>query len=183
MTYRGIKRAKVIIKGWIISLLVVMIAGVVGNIVYIIKSHDDFKPKAYYCTITIEEVELLEKWEYKGLITELFDTPHIYVEGNLKKQSLDGYARPLIRLVKIEADLCNYSYAYTLAHELVHVKYQTGNETWTSYKSFIILYESGSSALRHIALLYAQDQLGGLYEGTEYDCSYYIADYLNLLEG
>lgn len=182
MTYRTIKKAKVIIKSLIIFLLAIMITGVVSNIVYIVKSHDNFKPKTYHCTITVEDALLLEKWEYKGLLTELFDTPYIYTEGDLNKHSVDGYARPLIRLVRIDSNLSNFSYAYTLVHELTHVKYQTGNETWTSYKSFIILYESGSSALQYIALKYAQDQLGGLYEGTEYDCSYYIAEYLNLLE-
>jgi len=181
MTYRGIKKAKIIIKSWIIFLLSIMLMGVVSNIIYIVKSHDDFKPKAYYCTIAIEEFNLLEKWEYKALIENLFDTPHIYTEGDLSKRNADGFALPLIRFVKIDSDLSRFNYAYTLTHELTHVKYQTGNETWTSFKAFTILYESGSVALKHIALKYAQDQLDGFYKNTEYDCSYYIAEYLNLI--
>lgn len=63
------------------------------------------------------------------MITDYIDTPHIYIEKELKDAYTCGEAHPLIRTIFIDKDLSNITYAYTLAHELVHVKYQTGNET------------------------------------------------------
>lgn len=176
--YMRRQKIKFSIKILIIVLLSIMLAGTVFNIIYITKSHDKFKPKGYYTTIALEEIQPLEKWEYKALINELFNTPHIYIENNIKKQNVDGFAIPFIRVIVVEPNLSNVDYAYALAHEFVHVKYQTGNETWTSYKAFVELYESGSSALKYVALRYAVRQLQGCYADTEYDCSYYIFEYL-----
>ena len=108
------------------------------------------------------------------------NTPHFYIENDLSKKDYDGFALPLIRVAVVDSQLSGADYAIALTHELVHIKYQTGNETWTSFKTFVVLYESKSIILQNVALYYAQQQLSGMYI-DDYDCSYYIAEYLNLI--
>lgn len=174
-----IKKAKYWIKLTIIFLLSLMLCGVVTNIIYIIKSHDDFKPKSYRSDFELINItNPLEKWEYKALITAYIDTPHIYMETEFKEVTTTGEAHPLIRLVLVDKRIDNVTYAYTLAHELVHVKYQTGNETWVTFKAFTLLFESGCKPLQEVALQFAEEQLNGEIFSNEYDCSYYIFEYL-----
>ena len=68
---------------------------------------------------------------------------------------------------------------WTLTHELVHYKYQSSNETFTNFKTWQLLYESGVSILVARAKYEAYDQgeLGGS-KNTEYDISWYIVNYL-----
>lgn len=82
------------------------------------------------------------------------------------------------RVIEIDKNLDIHTYIITYAHELCHIRYQVGNETYTAYMTFVRLYESGNSELRYHALVYAQDVIGGGYSGTAYDCGYYILEYL-----
>ena len=61
------QRIKYIIKWIIIALLVSMLSLVIFDIVYIVKSHDKFKPRNYETNITIQSSRVLNKWEYKAL--------------------------------------------------------------------------------------------------------------------
>lgn len=119
----------------------------------------------------------LTKQTARTIIAELFNTPHIYLERGLPSNQ-DGRSRIMWRVIEIEKNLDIHTYIITYAHELCHIRYQVGNETYTAYMTFVRLYESGNTELRYHALVYAQDVIGGGYSGTTYDCGYYILEYL-----
>lgn len=119
----------------------------------------------------------LTKQTARTTIAKLFNTPHIYFEKDLPPQD-NGISIIMWRVVQIDKDLDVHTYIITYAHELCHVRYQVGNETYTAYMTFVRLYESGNTELRYHALVYAQDVIAGGYSGTAYDCGYYILEYL-----
>lgn len=119
----------------------------------------------------------LSKQTARTTIANLFNTPHIYREKDLPPQE-NGRSKIMWRIVEIDKNLDVHTYIVTYAHELCHVRYQVGNETYTAYMTFVRLYESGNTELRYHALVYAQDVIAGGYSGTAYDCGYYILEYL-----
>ena len=120
---------------------------------------------------------ILTKQTARTTIANLFNTPHIYFEKDLPPQD-NGISIIMWRVVQIDKDLDVHTYIITYAHELCHVRYQVGNETYTAYMTFVRLYESNNAELQYHALVYAQDVISGDYSGTEYDCGYYILEYL-----
>ena len=122
--------------------------------------------------------QTLTKETAKELVSDLYNTPHIYFEKDLK-DGISGLAIPYLRLVFVDENLISLHYFITTyAHELTHVKYQVVNETFTAYKTFTTLYESGNAELKYHAMVYANDVLRGAYRRGEYDCGYYILEYL-----
>ena len=119
----------------------------------------------------------LTKQTARTTIANLFNTPHIYREKDLPAQE-NGRSKIMWRIVEINKNLDVHTYIVTYTHELCHVRYQVGNETYTAYMTFVRLYESNNAELQYHALVYAQDVISGDYSGTEYDCGYYILEYL-----
>ena len=140
-------------------------------------SYKNYKPKEYeHSQFYNPQVNIsLDKTSARKLIKKLVKTPHTY-----KEKQIDGYGRSIIlfRKVEININLGIEDYVITYTHELTHLKYLTENETWVSYKTFKTLYESGNTELKYIALNYANKVLQGNWQGTEYDCGYYILKYL-----
>lgn len=120
---------------------------------------------------------ILTKQTAHTTIAKLFNTPHIYFEKDLPPQD-NGISIIMWRVVQIDKDLDVHTYIVTYTHELCHVRYQVGNETYTAYMTFVRLYESNNAELQYHALIYAKDVISGDYSGTEYDCGYYILEYL-----
>lgn len=119
----------------------------------------------------------LTKQTARTTIANLFNTPHICREKDLPPQE-NGRSKIMWRIVEIDKNLDVHTYIVTYTHELCHVRYQVGNETYTAYMTFVRLYESNNAELQYHALVYAQDVISGDYSGTEYDCGYYILEYL-----
>lgn len=119
----------------------------------------------------------LTKQTARTTIAKLFNTPHIYREKDLPPQE-NGRSKIMWRIVEIDKNLDVHTYIVTYTHELCHVRYQVGNETYTAYMTFVRLYKSNNAELQYHALVYAQDVISGDYSGTEYDCGYYILEYL-----
>lgn len=167
------KRKKIIIL--ILVLLNLYFWSVIG---YSKLSYNTYKPKEYeYTQLYNPQVNItLDKSSARKLISKLVKTPHTY-----KEKQIDGYGRSIIlyRKVEINTNLDIEDYVITYTHELMHIKYCTENETWVSYKTFKTLYESENAELKYIALNYANKVLSGYWQGTEYDCGYYILKYLN----
>ena len=68
---------------------------------------------------------------------------------------------------------------WTLTHELVHYKYQSSNETFTNFKTWQLLYESGINILVSRAKYEAYCQCTlGYFKNTQYDITWYIVEYL-----
>lgn len=151
---------------------------------YFIFAYNDLEVKSY------EPVQLkfqtinytISKEEAKQLIANLFDVEHTYIETNDIPETDFANSNIARKEVKIRTDLDLVEYVISYTHELVHIKYELYDETNTAYKTFIELYESGHEELQNISLVYAQSVIDGCYKGTEYDCGYYILEYLYKIE-
>ena len=98
---------------------------------------------------------------------------YIYREKELEPFTY-GQTYIMFRWVEISEDLDLNTYAETLCHELVHLKYNTGDERFTTYQTFVILYES---EFRQIALNMLYGQANGQYS-YDYDCYAQMVNYL-----
>lgn len=114
------------------------------------------------------------KEEVRKSVVGLFDTPHFYFEKDIEA---DGMALLLVGTIIINPEVSKEMYGYVLAHELTHLKYRVGNESWVSFKAFTILYESENEILQNSALYYADKVMSGWF-GEDYNIGYYILEYL-----
>ena len=112
------------------------------------------------------------KSELKTLVSELYDTPHIYGETKRNSRCLVPF-----RIVKISDKLHDYAYVKQYAHELTHIKYQTKDERFVVYTTITTLYESGNEYLQWVAIDYANEFLTKSLPEKSYDCGYYLQEY------
>ena len=112
--------------------------------------------------------------ELKSKIDKLFNQKYIYI-GTL------GNSKTFIplRIVFVNENVYLREYAKQLAHELCHLKYQTRNEMFVTYKTIVELYESGDEFLKYVAVDYANEVWAGKFHNTDYDCGAYLIDYFN----
>ena len=116
--------------------------------------------------------------ELKGLVDNLFDTPHFVVKMGKKTQNW-ATSSCMFRVVFISQDLQDEDLVLMYAHELAHIKFFNVNETYISFKTFETLYESENEILKNIAERYAHKVVTlGNEKGTKSDCGYYILRYL-----
>ena len=118
------------------------------------------------------------KEQVKQIIANLFNVEHSYNETNDLPETDSANSIIGRKEVNIRPDLPLIEFTVSYAHELVHIKYEYYDETITAYQTFVDLYESGNDELKNISLVYAQSIMDGCYKGTEYDCGYYILQYL-----
>lgn len=100
---------------------------------------------------------------------------HLYFYG---EQDLpvgrDGRTIILLRDIKMRKSLTNEEYILAFAHELCHLKGWANNERYTSYLTFVKLY---NSEFKDVALKFAVDMNNGCYP-FEYNCYGQIEKYL-----
>lgn len=163
------------IKTILIVLLLVTLFLTVYQI-YHIRFYYKMKPKSYnYCIFTNQynciKYSLNEKLE---LVRKEFDTHHLLfkTEGDIKSS-------PLFRSVYLNYNEDDLTLVKAYAHELTHIKYQTINETYTTYKSIIALIESSNEYLHYVGMNYANEVCSGRYINTNYDCGAQLLEYLN----
>ena len=118
------------------------------------------------------------KEQIKQIIANLFNVEHSYNETSDLPETDSANSVIGRKEVKIRPDLPLIEFTVSYTHELVHIKYELYDETNTAYRTFVDLYESGNEELKNISLVYAQSIMDGCYKGTEYDCGYYILQYL-----
>ena len=109
----------------------------------------------------------------KEKIKQLINTPHILVECNVKR----CFNSPIFRVVYMNKNHTQHNYIIDYAHELTHLKYMVADETYTTCKSLILLYESNDYHLKYHALVEIKEILEGSCKSTEYDCGAYLVEY------
>lgn len=161
-----------------IILLSILLAITVSTELHIYLSYN-LKPKDYeYMQVYEPFIKInISKSEARIIVDDLYDIPHLYNEKDLSNGDL-GRTLILFRIVDIDKDLDVLNYVITYAHELTHLKYWCNNETFVSFKTFVHLYESDNKILKYIATIYANNIFNGSAKNTEYDCGYYIQEYL-----
>lgn len=173
-------KKKIII--WVLSILLGLttIANVI--ITYKIKNIDKpatlrVVPYEHYYSPQEEIICNLTKAEVKELLNDIYQTSYTYSEQEYLGENVKGVADVTNKHITLLSDLHTIRYIEVLSHEIVHIKYQTSNETFTEYTSIVTLYESGIETFKKIALNKARLIISGTYENTQYDCGYYLLKY------
>lgn len=170
---------------WVLSILIVLAIIVDGIIVYRINN----KPKPpelevipyehYY----IPQEKITCSWtkqEVKVLLNLLYDTSYTYSEQDYIGEKIAGDSNIADRHIIVLSNLSVIDYIWVLSHEIVHIKYQAANETFTEYTSIVTLYESEIIVFKKVALNRAKLIISGGYAETEYDCGYYLKNYFKI---
>lgn len=168
----------------LVSLIVVMTIGIVccaitvywlGFRLYLPKK--DFVYYDYYNILPT--YQYCEKEEAIKIVNDYLGTNYIPTIKRISKKNIQGYCSQITRQIYIRDDIVDWEFAYTFLHEAIHLKYQTSNEMWTTYKTFVLAYESGIPLLQERAKLEAivvcYDKKNS---HPNYECSYYIHKYL-----
>lgn len=99
---------------------------------------------------------------------------YIYIEKNISSEYL-GKTSFMFRTITLDKNLTNNEYIEVLCHELLHLKYNTANERFTQYQTFVFLY---NSEFRQTALNILYKMQYGYY-AYEYNCYSQIVEYLS----
>lgn len=103
---------------------------------------------------------------------------YILIQKPLKNNCY-GYCRIGVRIIVVTENLSYIDYIWTLAHEMIHLKHLTSNETWTNFETFKLLYNSEESEFRAVACIFGNRYLTNFYwNNREYNIGYYIKNWL-----
>lgn len=170
---------KKFMKIGIIILIIAFILNVcvIVKAIKIVNNHKDFKvincEKVYYsCPKSPQEID---KKEVYNIINNHFNMIYLVKEDDCISKGKYGYCYPIIRYIHIDSTINCWTMIYTLVHELCHIKYQSVNETYVTYMSFLELQKSNNEYMKYVyeLLIYEQCTLK-IYKNTEYDIAYYI---------
>ena len=173
------QKKKIGILIFVILLELIVIAVLLGRFYYVFAYNDleviAYKPVNFRFA---QKNYTINKEQAKQMIAGLFNVKHSYTETNDLPETDSANSVIARKEVNIRPDLPLIEYIVSYTHELVHIKYEYYDETITAYQTFVDLYESGNEELKNISLVYAQSIMDGCYKGSEYDCGYYILQYL-----
>ena len=177
MGKRRSKKVPILIFVILVELLVIV---ALLSQMYFVFAYNDLEVRDYTAMeLVFDEMEYtITKQEAKELVATLYNVEHSYEETNDLPESDAANSNIARKEVRIRPDLELLEYTISYAHELTHIKYRSYDETYTAYQTFVDLYESGHAELQNMSIVYAQSVLYGCYAGTEYDCGYYILEYL-----
>lgn len=113
----------------------------------------------------------------KNDIDSLFDNPKYTLFHTDLQYPWWGLADTKENKIYIENSLGYENYCFVLAHEIVHIKYNTHCERKTNLITWKMLFFSGNDYFKNIALQYAYKDLHGY---IDYDYSFlgYIEKYI-----
>ena len=113
----------------------------------------------------------------KSEIDDLFDSPKYILIHTELQSPWWGLADIKGNRIYIEDSLNFENYCFVLAHEIVHIKYNTDCERRTNIIAWKTLFFSGNDYFKNIALQYAHKDLQGC---VDYDYSIlgYIEQYI-----
>lgn len=179
LEYRKERRRRKI-KITIIIILAALMLFYIGASIYVYTANK-LEVKAYrYQYLEVPQIEInLSKKECKRLVDDLYNFPHLYFEISRDEGRTLGHTIFIPPIAIMNKHLQGQEFIIHYAHELTHSKYLTQNETWVTFKTFTLLYESDNEVLHNSGLLYAKWIVEGGYAGTDYDCGYYILEYFS----
>lgn len=115
------------------------------------------------------------------IVNEHFNINYTLKFEDMQENGLLGKATFIFNIVRIDNDISGWEVLYVLTHELCHLKYYTINETFTEYMAFVELYESDNEIMHNRGEWMAREQVYYRKKlNTEYDCAWYIRQYLNI---
>lgn len=170
-------------KKFIIIILSILLALVIGFDIYLVYRHHHPKEPPHLDVIPYEhfymEQEYIEtqytKPQIRIMLDNIYNTKYKYKEVEEIEELVGGYTHN--GTIYVDKNVDTIDYIIILAHEVTHIKYATSNETFTEYTSIVTLYESNNILFQKVALNRAKLIVGGGLYGTEYDCGYYLIQY------
>lgn len=160
----------------VVICLVIIALMIWGNFGYIMWHHKEKPIESSYITYTASSVELDQKTAVE-IVKNHF---HFWWVGIsfCEMQGINGKAIFLLNQIKLNTNLSGWDTLYVLTHEYCHLKYNTANETFTEYMTFVEMCESDNVTLQQRGKYMIMEQC--MYHdrnNSEYDCSGYIYDY------
>lgn len=144
----------------------------------------------FKCRFNLDYVECLNGREYleedgiavawdkakcKAEVENMFGNPkYIYIEVDMDR----SFCMPTLFLIGINKSLTDCNYIQDLTHELIHYTEFTGNERYTQFRTFQLLYESEIPELHEAGRRLAITEYFSCQHKDEYNCWYYIKEYL-----
>lgn len=168
--------SKKTIKSMLIFLISLLLCILIFQIIYPRFSYNmKYVKPTIYLGVQYKYVDYkYSKQEIKNKLENIINVDYyIYIETDLK-DNINGCTNLMFRCILIDKDLSQLDYIETMCHELIHLKYDTANERFTQYQTFITLY---NSEFRQVALNIIYYMENGYY-CYDYDCYSQIVDYL-----
>lgn len=120
-----------------------------------------------------EEIKMTKE-EARKEIEKLFGNPkYIYKEKDCAK----SHSIALFRIVVIKKKCSIDEYIMALTHELIHITEFTGNERYTEFRSFQVLYNCDNVQFNNVAGEIGNFAYYKMYD-KNYQCWHYIYEYL-----
>lgn len=98
---------------------------------------------------------------------------YFYIEKSLREKDYAG-SNALYRFVVVDKNLTTNEYVEYMCHELIHLKYNTVNDRFVTYHTFVTLFNSEFIQIA-LNMVYKMQYGEYLYE---YNCYAQIYDYL-----
>lgn len=171
-------------KTKVIYILLILLAIVTTCNIYVtmkIKQQNKkyrLEPKSYTRVyLPLEQVNCpYNKIQIKNQLDNYYNISYEYIETDFLGEEIRG--RVSNNTIFVLKDLRPEEYVIVLAHEINHIKYPLGNETFVHYYTLISLYEMDTQLYRVIAANEIKMILSGsIYENSPLDCGYYLLKY------
>lgn len=135
----------------------------------------EWRPVTFVVGVEYEDVDYgYSKKQIRNKLEKLTGvTLYFYNEKTLRDGD-KGVSNPMYRFIVIDKSLSANEYIEIMCHELMHLKYNTVNERYVQYHTFVTLF---NSEFRQIALNIVHKMQYGEYL-YEYNCYAQICDYL-----
>lgn len=143
------------------------------------------------------DYEAIDRDVLRNKITSVVGLNHYVYKECSRLNNGEAYGRTFFALRQIS--VVNYLninvYIDTFCHEAIHLKYYNSNERWTTYKTFVVLFESNDKDLKQCAInwayryvsYYTIDEYGRAMNNSaparDYDPAHYIIQYLSFRLG
>lgn len=115
------------------------------------------------------------------ILNNEFRVDYILYYTNFESDCINGRVTIIFNIIEIDEKLNGEMFVIVLTHELVHLKYNTCDERFANFYTFLSLYESSNQYLNYCALVFANMIFSHSVYCSAYDCCYYISNYLNLI--
>lgn len=173
------RQIKIIIIAISICVLICPLLYIFGSFIYLSTSHRlAFRPHKRFMELSYDLSSFkYSREEVRKDLDELFDARlYTYDERDtMANDNAYGITKQISRIVVMDDGIPIYLYAFSLAHELVHLTHFTKSERYCNLVAFKTLYNT--KKYKDVAIRYAvQDRDGFITQ--EYSCWEYIYDYL-----
>lgn len=144
--------------------------------IYIKVSHKmEWRPVEHIVQVEYKDIDYgYSKKQIRNKLEKLTGVTLYFYKEKTLKDGQHGMASPMFKFILVDKNLPENEYIEVMCHELIHLKYNTINERYVQYHTFVTLF---NSEFRQTALNIVHKMQYGEYL-YEYNCYAQIYDYL-----